>query len=340
MKFFWILTTLLLEHHMTFASRDFWSQAQWAEFKAMYQKTYGSADEELFRQKIFLDNRYMIAKHNERYARGLVSYQLKMNQFGDLLQQEFEELVGAGVRADKESLHAMNASTFLPPENLAVPLPKSVDWRSTLVTPVKDQGLCGSCWAFSAAAAIEGQHARKTGHLVELSVQDLVDCCGAAYDNDGCIGGLMDNAFRCVRDRGGIDTAASYPYVAKDGHCNFNSSNIGASVSGLVVVLPREDEKILQIAVATVGPISAAVNARLRGFRFYSKGVYRDDSCVLYEVSHAVVIVGYGVTDDGTPYWIVKNSWGQKWGQGGYVYLAKDAKNQCGIASLASFPLV
>ncbi|KAL1444575.1 hypothetical protein MTO96_029753 [Rhipicephalus appendiculatus] len=302
MNFLWILTTLVLGHSVTFAYGDFWGHAQWAEFKAMYQKSYGSAEEELFRQKVFLDNRYMIAKHNERYGRGLVSYQLRMNQFGDLLQQEFEELMSAGVRVGNKSLHAMNASTFLPPENLGAPLPKAVDWRSTLVTPVKDQGTCGSCWAFSA-----GQHARKTGHLVELSVQDLVDCCGAAYENTGCIGGLMDNAFRCVRDRGGIDTAASYPYVAQDGHCKFNRSTVGASVSGLMVVLPR---------------------------------VYRDDSCALSEVTHAVLIVGYGVADDGTPYWIVKNSWGKKWGQEGYILLAKDAKNQCGIATLASFPLV
>ncbi|XP_075750661.1 cathepsin L1-like [Rhipicephalus microplus] len=340
MKFFWIFTAVVLKHAMVFAYGDLWVQAQWAEFKATYRKSYGSVEEEWFRQKVFLDNRYMIAKHNERYARGLVSYQLKMNQFGDMLQQEFEELVGIGVRVGDKPLRATNASTFLPPENMDAPLPKAVDWRSTLVTPVKEQGQCGSCWAFSAAGAIEGQHARKTGRLVELSVQDLVDCCGLAYDNTGCIGGLMDNAFRCVRDRGGIDTAASYPYIAQDDQCKFNSSTVGASVSGLMVVLPRKDEKILQTAVATVGPISGAVNARLRGFRFYSKGVYRDDSCTLGEVTHAVLIVGYGVADNGTPYWIVKNSWGKSWGQAGYMLLAKDANNQCGIASLASFPLV
>lgn len=343
MKSLWIFTAVFLEYLVatgSHASPDFWVHAQWTEFKALYRKNYSSLEEELFRKKIFLDNRYMIAKHNERYGRRLVSYKLKMNQYGDLLQQEFEEMMGSGVRVSGEPLGRMNESTFLPPQNMDTSLPKSVDWRSTLVSPVKDQGLCGACWAFSAAAAIEGQHARKTGRLVELSVQDLLDCCGEAYENSGCAGGLMDNAFRCTRDRGSIATADSYPYVAKVGPCRFNNSTVGASVSGHMVVLPRDDEKMLQVAVATVGPISAAVYSKLPNFRFYSEGVYKDNFCGMFEVDHAVVVVGYGVADDGTSYWILKNSWGKSWGQGGYMRLAKDANNQCGIATLASFPLV
>ncbi|XP_050027216.2 cathepsin L1-like [Dermacentor andersoni] len=343
MKSLWIFTSVFLEYLVatgSYAYPDLWVQAQWTEFKALYGKNYSSVEEELFRKKIFLENRYMIAKHNERYGRGLISYKLKMNQFGDLLQHEFEEMMGSCVQLSDEALERMNASTFLPSENMGASLPKSVDWRSTLVTPVKDQGLCGACWAFSAAAAIEGQHARKTGRLVELSAQDLLDCCGEAYENSGCGGGLMDNAFRCARDRGGIDTADSYPYAAMDGPCRFKNSTVGASVSGLMVVVPRDDEKILQVAVATVGPISAAVYSKLPAFRFYSKGVYKDYSCGLFEVDHAVLIVGYGVTDDGTSYWILKNSWSKNWGEGGYMRLAKDAYSQCGIASLASFPLV
>ncbi|KAH6928792.1 hypothetical protein HPB50_019524 [Hyalomma asiaticum] len=262
MKFLWVFAALILENTVASASRHLWAHSQWAEFKATYNKNYGSVEEELFRQKIFLDNRHMIARHNDRYSRGLVSYKLKMNQYGDLLQQEFEELMGNGIRVRDEPLQSTNESTFLPPENLAA-IPESVDWRSTLVSPVKDQGTCGACWAFSAVAAIEGQHARKTGHLVELSVQDLVDCCGRDYWNGGCTGGLMDNAFRCVRDRGGIDTAESYPYVAK--------------------------------------------------------------------VSSSLLLSS----------WNFRNTtWGQQWGQGGYMLLAKDANNQCGIATMASFPLV
>ncbi|XP_077488612.1 cathepsin L1-like [Amblyomma americanum] len=342
MKPLWILIVLFLEQlavPRSSAFQDFWAEAQWAEFKALHHKSYRSVEEEAFRRKIFLDNRYTIARHNERYGRGLVSFKLRMNQYGDLLQHEFEELMGGGIRLHPTFLGPQNTSTFLPPENLGPRMPPSVDWRKQLVSPIKDQGKCGSCWAFSAAAAIEGQHARKTGNLVELSAQDLLDCCGERYENSGCEGGLMDNAFRCVRDRGAIDTAESYPYKEKRGVCHFRNDSVGATVTGTVTV-EKGDERMVEVAVATVGPVSGAVYAKLLSFRFYGGGVYRDDECGLHALTHAVLIVGYGVTDEGTKYWIVKNSWGRGWGEHGYMRLAKDAGNQCRIADLVSFPLV
>ncbi|XP_077539775.1 cathepsin L1-like [Haemaphysalis longicornis] len=343
MKSLWILIVVLLEQLLATCSspsQDYWAQAQWMEFKALHGKKYSSAEEEEFRMKIFLDNRFAIARHNERYGRGLVSFKLKMNQYGDLLQHEFEELMGSGVMADPPHLVAENGSTFMPPENMANGLPRSVDWRSTLVTPVRQQGVCGSCWAFSAAGAVEGQHARKTGKLVVLSPQNLVDCCRLPYGNEGCAGGGMEGTFLCARDKGGIDIDDGYPYQDKDAVCRFDENKVGAQVTGFMAVQPRGDEKILAVAVATVGPVSAAVYSKLFNFRFYSEGVYEDELCGMRQVDHAVLIVGYGVTEEGQSYWIIKNSWGVGWGTKGYMRLAKDASNQCGIATLCSFPLV
>ncbi|KAG0410025.1 hypothetical protein HPB47_012847, partial [Ixodes persulcatus] len=198
-------------------------------------------------------------------------------------------------------------STYLEPENIEdFSLPKTVDWRTKgAVTPVKNQGQCGSCWAFSATGSLEGQHFRKTGSMVSLSEQNLVDC-SIDFGNNGCEGGLMDNAFKYIRANKGIDTEKSYPYNGTDGTCHFKKSAVGATDSGFVDIR-QGSETQLKKAVATVGPISVAIDASHQSFQFYSDGVYDEPECDSEALDHGVLVVGYG-TFNGTDYWLVKNS--------------------------------
>ncbi|XP_076473061.1 procathepsin L-like [Babylonia areolata] len=218
-------------------------------------------------------------------------------------------------------------------------LPSTVDWRTKgYVTPVKNQGQCGSCWAFSTTGSVEGQHFNKTGVLLSLSEQQLVDC-SQDEGNQGCDGGIMDNGFAYIMSQpGGLETESNYPYTAMDGNCTATPSLEVAKVSGCVDV-DSEDEDALQHASALVGPVSVAIDASHDSFQSYSGGVYTEDSCSTTQLDHGVLVVGYG-TYQGQDYWLVKNSWGSDWGLNGYIMMARNQGNMCGIATLASYPLV
>lgn len=291
-----------------------------------------------------MENKHKIAKHNQQYELGLVSYKLDLNKYADLLHQEFvAKLNGFNKTQNKlgaqlNSKHIQDeAVTYISPAN--IDLPNSVDWRTKgAVTEVKDQGHCGSCWAFSSTGALEGQHFRKTGVLVSLSEQNLVDC-STSYGNDGCNGGLMDNAFKYIKDNGGIDTEKTYAYEAMDDTCRYDPKNSGATDKGFVDI-PQGNEKKLKEAIATMGPVAVAIDASHQSFQFYSKGVYNEPECDSEQLDHGVLAVGYGTDEDGNDYWIVKNSWGSTWGDEGYVKMTRNKGNQCGIATSASYPLV
>ncbi|XP_078279486.1 cathepsin L.1 isoform X1 [Rhinoraja longicauda] len=305
---------------------------QWHAWKKEFGKSYSSVEEGAHRMEVWLSNLKTVLMHNLRADQGLTTYRMEVNAYADLSNEEYRKLiVGNCLRKDNDTI-----STPLMLKDVS--LPAEVDWRkSGYVTPVKDQKQCGSCWAFSATGALEGQHFRATGKLVSLSEQQLVDC-SHGYGNDGCHGGLMDQAFHYIRDNGGIDTEGSYPYQAQDGSCRFNPGTIGATCSGYVSVWPQH-EFVLQYAVAKYGPVSVAIDASQRSFQLYSSGIYDDPYCINDKLNHAVLVVGYG-TMNGVEYWLVKNSWGTHWGVNGYAYMSRNKNNQCGIASDASLPQI
>ncbi|GLH10226.1 Cathepsin L [Gryllus bimaculatus] len=313
---------------------------EWNTFKVQHKKKYDSSTEEKFRMKIFMENRKKIAKHNARFEQGEVSFKLALNEYGDMLHYEFADMMNGFNRTKNKKnydLHKPLGATFISPAN--VELPDKVDWRDLgAVTEVKNQGSCGSCWSFSATGSLEGQHFRKTGVLTSLSEQNLIDC-SAKYGNDGCNGGMMDFAFQYIRDNGGIDTEASYPYEAEDDQCRYTPAASGATDSGFVDV-PRGSERRLMEAVATIGPISVAIDAGHESFQFYQSGVYFEPQCSNETLDHGVLVVGYGTTDDGSDYWLIKNSWGTTWGEGGYIKMTRNKDNHCGVATQASYPLV
>ncbi|XP_061823916.1 cathepsin L.1 [Nerophis lumbriciformis] len=306
-------------------------------WKLKFGKSYSSTWEESHRKQIWLNNRRLVLVHNIMADQGIRSYRLGMTFFADLENQEYRRQVSQGCLLNFNTSLPRGGSTFLP-QSEGADLPHTVDWRNKgYVTDVKDQKQCGSCWAFSTTGSLEGQTFKKTGKLVSLSEQQLVDCSGD-FGNMGCSGGLMDNAFKYIQKNGGIDTEVSYPYEAEDSKCRFNPDNIGATCTGYVDV-KKGDERDLRKAVATVGPVSVAIDASHESFQLYDSGLYDEPQCSTSMLDHGVLAVGYG-TDNGQDYWLVKNSWGLVWGDKGYIKMSRNKDNQCGIATAASYPLV
>jgi len=316
----------------------------WANFKKGYGITYNTTVEELHRFKIFADHVKMILKHNLEHDIGLHTFRLGINKFATLTNEEFRQKFN-GYRRQKDS-HAQlsDIRRVHIPASPYITLPVSIDWRDQgVVTPVKDQAQCGSCWAFSTTGALEGHHARATGKLVSLSEQQLVDC-STNWGNNGCNGGLMDNAFKYVHDNKGLDDEKTYPYVGKDeAACKFRRKSVSTTCDGFVDI-PQGNETALQEALALQGPVSVAIDASQESFQFYVSGVYSDAKCSSEDLDHGVLAVGYGVANDPVKgqqeYYIVKNSWSAAWGDKGYIKIARNKKNMCGISSAASYPIV
>ena len=295
-------------------------------------KVYLDGATERHRFTVWQSNMAHIAAHNK----GSHGFTLAMNQFGDLTDAEFNSVYN-GYRMEQRR----KSSTLFVPSPGFVASNATVNWtKKGVVTPVLNQGDCGSCWAFSATGSLEAQHRLSGGELVPLSQQNLMDCTeGSHYGNMGCLGGTMDAAFRYIIDNKGVDTEASYPYKAQTTtQCRFNVSSIGATMTSYVD-LPI-DEFALAEACEKVGPISAAIDGGWISFRFYKSGVYYEPQCYTEKLDHGVLVVGYGTEETGEEYFLVKNSWGTQWGLEGYVKMSRNRNNNCGIASVASYPVV
>jgi cathepsin L len=294
-------------------------------------KQYDSFEESMTRFDIFKQNLEFIEKHNSENH----GFQVALNKYADLTNDEFRSLMN-GLKVSK--IPEVNAEDFSVPVDS---LPSSVNWVTKgAVTPVKNQGQCGCCWSFSATGSMEGAYAIATGNLVSLSEQNLVDC-SSSYGNQGCNGGVMDYAFEYVIANKGIDTESSYPYLGyQENTCKFNRNNVGATISSYTDVTSGS-EPALQTAVANVGPVSIGIDASGSAFQFYSGGVYYNPDCSSTNLDHGVLAVGYGVdSSSGADYWLVKNSWGTDWGINGYIMMARNRNNNCGVATMASYPVV
>lgn len=215
--------------------------------------------------------------------------------------------------------------------------PDKWDWREhNGVTPVKDQGECGSCWTFSTVGTLEAHTLIKYGDFTPLSEQQLVDCAGD-FDNYGCDGGLPSHAFEYIMHAGGISTEAAYPYRGRDRKCKVDPNTFAIKVTGGSVNITAGDEEALADAIYTHGPVSIAYDCE-DDFLSYSSGIYSSKTCKgsVDDVNHAVVAVGYG-RENGMDYWLVKNSWGTGWGIKGYFKIQRGV-NMCGIGQCNSYP--
>jgi C1A family cysteine protease len=284
-----------------------------------HAKFYDTEHEFARRLKTFITNAEAIRMHNLQGH----TYGLALNQFADMDHEEFKAYVARPYRL--EDLETV----VLEEEDL----PDEVDWRlKGAVTEVKNQGSCGSCWSFSATGSIEGLNViANNGTLLALSEQQLIDC-SKMYGNQGCRGGLMTNAFKYVKAARGLMAEEDYPYSASLGVCRADSTKLTAPIGGYTKVKYR-DQLQLKAAVARQ-PVSVAIQADDFVFQFYNSGVI-SRGCGT-DLNHGVLVVGYGSNFRGKDYWIVKNSWGSRWGKKGYVLIARsNSKNDAGTCGIA-----
>jgi len=298
---------------------------------AMHDRVYADSAEKDRRQQIFKENLEFIEKHNNE---GKKRYNLSLNSFADLTNEEFVASHTGALYKPPTQLGSFKINHSLGFHKMSVgDIEASLDWRKRgAVNDIKNQGRCGSCWAFSAVAAVEGINQIKNGQLVSLSEQNLVDCAS----NDGCHGQYVEKAFDYIRDYG-LANEEEYPYVETVGTCSGNS-NPAIQIRGYQSVTPQNEEQLLT-AVASQ-PVSVLLEAKGQGFQFYSGGVFSGECGT--ELNHAVTIVGYGEEAEGK-YWLIRNSWGKSWGEGGYMKLMRDTGNPqglCGINMQASYPFL
>ncbi len=293
------------------------------------------------RFQIWKENFKMVQQHNRN---SLKTYQLEMNEFAAETFEEFKKRMGLDSVLLPQYCSATAAATRTRKSKKATKFntkdyPTYVDWRQKgVVTPVKNQGHCGSCWTFSTTGAMESHWAIKTGNLISLSEQQLVDC-GGLTGGQGCSGGLPSSAFEYIRLVGGLEAEEDYPYLAQNSTCKFDKNKARVFTSGSYNITEGDESEIVD-AVVNQGPVSIAYQV-VADFRLDKNGVYNSTNCKSgpMDVNHAVLVVGYGTTKEGLDYWIVKNSWSNEFGMEGYFWISR-GKNMCGVATCAAYPVM
>lgn len=319
-------------------------ETMFEQYVVAFEKEYANYEiEHPYRQsrfKAFSANLDLIVFHNQRYDQGLVSFTLGLNALADLTNQEYRQtLLGYHPSHDKKGA----SETFTSQSSLHDELPATFDWRDhQAVTGVKNQGMCGSCWAFSAVASMECVYAQKTGKLVSFSEQELVDCVLGGVDSCNHGGEMQDGFDEIIRHHGGkIDPEDVYVYTAQSkGVCLAHDEQALGHFTSYGNVTSG-DEDAVKAAVATKAVLSIAIDASSPFFQLYRHGVFNWPFCKNKptELDHGVALVGYG-TEGQKDYWLVKNSWGETWGLNGYIKMSRNKNNQCGVATDASYPIM
>ncbi|KAL6546515.1 hypothetical protein OROMI_022236 [Orobanche minor] len=320
-------------------------ESRFEKWMAHHGRIHKDAHEKMERFEIFKENVQKIEIFNAGPDRG---YKLGINGFADMTDEEFRGSVLNGYTRVKPKMisdtaphHDQNTSRYA---NAISDLPESLDWREEgAVTPIKNQGDCGSCWAFSAVAAVEGINQINTGQLVSLSEQELVDCVGIRDIHTDCHGGgRKEEAFEFIQRNGGITTESDYPYTGVGGICDTGKApDVAVQISGYEDVLANDETALLRAVAGQ--PVSVSVDASSFEFRSYESGVFVGGCGT--QLDHDFTVVGYGSrSSDGIKYWLVKNSWGVGWGEEGYMRMERDVVADegglCGIAMEACYPIV
>ncbi|KAI3495358.1 hypothetical protein L1887_37687 [Cichorium endivia] len=309
------------------------------KWKEMHGKIYEHEEEEARRLGNFQKSlKYILEKNSKRKSE--TEHMVGLNKFADLSNEEFKQMYFSKVRGPRSNkLKTMGVKRNTTLSSKSCDAPASLDWRDKgVVTPIKDQGQCGSCWAFSVTGSIEGAHAIATGDLISLSEQELVDCDTNDY---GCDGGNMDTAYRWIIKNGGIDSEADYPYTSsngRDGKCDKTKSKKAVVTIASYVDVESKNEDALLCAVAKT-PVTIGIDGSAYDFQLYTGGIYNGDcSNSPNSIDHAVLVVGYG-SQDGEDYWIVKNQWGTYWGMDGYMLMKRNANIKNGVCGMYLEPL-
>lgn len=281
-----------------------------------------TGDEYFLRFGIYLSNSRFVKEHNKAHK----NFRVTLNKFSAYTPIEYRQLLG--LRLHKIESKKIYKSTKK--HDTA-----ALDWRDFgVVNPIQNQGQCGSCWSFSAIQAIESSNAIKTGKLYKLSEQDPIDCNTFC---SGCNGGLMMDVFQWTihHHNGTFCLQKDYPYTATEGTCKFDDLPHYGTISNFDNIYMLDEEDLFE--KVQIGPVSVGIDASTQSFMLYSNGIFSDEDCSSLYLDHGVGCVGFGSSDDGVDFWIVRNSWGKDWGEDGYVRIVR-GENMCGIATTATVP--
>lgn len=303
---------------------------EFGRFLGKHKKSYKDNHEHDYRKDVFRQNlRYIHSMNRQK-----LTYSLAVNHLADKTEEELRAL-----RGYRSSSNQYNGGNEFPydVDALKADLPDQFDWRIYgAVSQVKDQSVCGSCWSFGTIGTVEGAYFLKTGNLVRLSQQALIDCSWE-FGNNGCDGGEDSRVYKWMKKVGGVPTEEAYgPYLGQDGYCHIKNMTLVAPITGFVNVTTNNKDAF-RVALFKNGPLSVAIDASPKSFSFYSHGVYYEPTCKndVDGLDHAVLAVGYG-TIKGEDYWLVKNSWSNYWGNDGYILIsAKD--NNCGVMTMPTY---